>query len=355
MLRKALLLCLILTLAAPAAAQSAAGDLLGRINALRASLGLPGYTLNGALSAAAQSQAAWMAETGTISHTRPDGSGPRTRAVNAGYGTTDVAENIYGGTNATVGTAWSFWVNSAIHYAGLTNPRYQEVGIGVANGSGLTTYVLVFGNPGGPPPFVPQAASVSASGAGGGGSAAPPSYVVGIDEQGFIMHQIQPGDTLGDIALLYGYTWDDLPYMREVNNIEDHFSLSVGEVFLVPPHDGTFTPTPGDTQPEPTPTPNAAEPTATVSPSPTLTPTATRMMVATAAVMPELLALPPEATATPTAAAVAIVPTPVEVIASGVQRSQGPSSWLVVGLVLQAGLVALAGFEFVRRAWRKGR
>lgn len=338
-------------LAAPAAAQDVPGDLLGRINGLRASLGLPGYTLNGALSAAAQSQARWMADTGVISHNRPDGSGPRTRAVNAGYGTTDVSENIYGGTNASVDTAWTFWVNSAIHYRGLTNPRYQEVGIGVAQGSELRTYVLVFGNPGGPPPFVPQAAAGGESSAAGDVSAAPPSYVIGINEQGFIMHEIQPGDTLGDIALLYGYSWGDLPYMREINNIEDHFNLVVGEVFLVPPHDGTYTPTPDNNTPEPTGTPAPTQPTAT--PTPSATPT--RMIVATSAVMPELLALPPEASPTAAPTAVAVVPTPVEIAASTVQRSQGPSTWLVLALVLQAGLVVVAGLEFIRRSWRKGK
>src|SRR5690606_16156631 len=149
-------------------------DLLARVNNLRASLNLPPLTLNGALSAAAQSQAQWMAETGSVSHNRPDGSGPRTRAVNAGYGTTDVSENIYGGTGATADSAWSFWVNSAVHYAGMVNGRYQEIGIGVATGQ-LRTFVLVFGNPGGPPPFVPQTGAAAAG--NNAGPSAPPSYV----------------------------------------------------------------------------------------------------------------------------------------------------------------------------------
>src|SRR5690606_18992315 len=118
----------------------------------------------------AQSQAQWMADTGSVSHNRPDGSGPRTRAINAGYPTTDVSENIYGGSNASVGSAWNFWVNSGVHYRGLVNERYQEVGIGIAGSSWGRTYVLVFGNPGGPPPFVPQAAGSAAA----AGPAAPP-------------------------------------------------------------------------------------------------------------------------------------------------------------------------------------
>ena len=65
MIRRVMIICLLAGLLLPtlALAQGAAGDLLGRINSLRASLGLPAYSLNGQLSAAAQQQAQWMADT----------------------------------------------------------------------------------------------------------------------------------------------------------------------------------------------------------------------------------------------------------------------------------------------------
>jgi hypothetical protein len=330
-----------------AQAQDVTGDLLGRINNLRASVGLPGYQINGALTAAAQSQAQWMADTATVSHTRPDGSGPRTRAVNAGYGTTDVTENIYGGTNANVSDAWAFWVNSATHYRGLVNSRYQEVGIGAARSSWGATYVLVFGNPGGPAPFVPQTAGAAS---GSAGSNAPPSYVVGVDPRGFIMHEIQPEDTLGDIALIYGYTWDDIPYMKEINDLVDHRSLQVGEIFLVPPHDGTYTPTPGADSPEsqadtePTSEPSAASPTPTATP--TTQPSPAPLIIATAAAMPEVIAL--AVVPSPTPQVVAAVPTQ-PVLASSTIKIGGPSPWLTVAVALQVGLLVVAVFEFIRR------
>ena len=354
MLRRLIIVILLFLPATTLSAQGEAGDLLGRINGLRASLGLPGYNINGALSAAAQSQAQWMADTGSVSHNRPDGSGPRTRAVNAGYPTTDVSENIYGGSNASVDSAWSFWVNSGIHYRGLVNERYQEVGIGIATSSWGRTFVLVFGNPGGPPPFVPQAA---ASAGGSSAASAPPSYVVGTDPQGFIMHEIQPEDTLGDIALVYGYTWDDLPYMREVNNIEGNL-LPIGGIFLVPPHDGTYTPTPGDAEAQEESSEPDEQPEATATPQPTTTLAPTQQAIATAAAMPEVIALnlvPPPST-TPTSATVAqTMPTPVMISGgSTITRSSGPSPWLMIALVLQVGLLFIAGFEFVRRT-RRGR
>jgi Cysteine-rich secretory protein family/LysM domain len=328
------------------------GDLLARVNNLRASMNLPPYTLNGALSAAAQSQAQWMAETGSVSHNRPDGSGPRTRAVNAGYGTTDVSENIYGGTNATADTAWTFWVNSGVHYAGMINSRYQEVGIGVASGQ-LTTFVLVFGNPGGPAPFVPQ------TGAAGNnaGPSAPPSYVVGLDEHGNIKHEVQPDDTLGDIALIYGYTWDDIPYMKQLNGLTDNRALEIGSIFLVPPHDGTYTPVPGAENPTSTLDPNQPTETLTATPTayPSATPSPTMPGIATSAAMPEAIVILVSPSPTDDATVVAAVSTPVALLASstGTITRSGTSPWLAVALVVQVGLLTVAGFEFVRRSRRK--
>src|SRR5262245_44855613 len=72
--------------------QAQDGDLLARINSLRAKYGLPGYSINGSLTAAAQQQAQWIVDNATIAHTHPDGSGPRSRALAAGYPSLDVGE-----------------------------------------------------------------------------------------------------------------------------------------------------------------------------------------------------------------------------------------------------------------------
>ncbi len=362
-----LCLALVLLLGSRVAfAQDSAG-LMGRINELRASLGLPAYAWNGALAAAAQSQAQWMVDSGTIAHARPDGSTPRTRALAAGYTTTEVSENIYGGTNATPNDAWTFWINSAIHYAGLTNARYKEVGVGIASGSWGSAYVLVFGNPGGAA-YVPPAAGTGNSGGGGSASNAPPSYVVGLDTHGNIMHEIQPGDTLGDIALIYGYTWADIPTMVALNglNQEDYRDLEVGSIFLVPPKNGTYTPTPGDaptSTPEPataTATPEPATLTPPPSPSPALTespaPTPSPVVIAaTANSVPEQVQiLVPTHLPTVTPAAVALVNTPAG-DSSGVTitANTSPPLWLIVGLLVQVGVLLVAGIELVRRMRRR--
>ncbi len=353
MMRKLLTLgCVLLLLAAPAAqAQDETSDLIGRINNLRASQGLPGYTLNGALNSAAYSQAQWMVETGQVSHSRPDGSTPRSRAAAAGYPTTEVSENIYGGTNASVGEAWTFWVNSGVHYRGLVNGRYKEIGIGIARGGWGTAYVLVFGNPGGPD-YVPPAAAAS----GAIGAAAPPSFVVGLDSHGNIMHEVQDGDTLGDIALIYGYTWGDIPAMLSLNGLSENDirELEVGSVFLVPPQDGTYTPTPGGEETIPT----AAIIEATATPAaptpepPTAIPTPTLVTGATAASVPVALLI---STAT-TETVLAALPTDSTILTTGGAVTITPaatSPWLGVALVVQVGVLGAAAYEFFRRGRRK--
>jgi hypothetical protein len=58
--------------------------------------------------------------------------------------------------------------------------------------------------------------------------------------------------------LIYGYTWDAIPDVLALNGLaeKDIRDLAIGNVLLIPPADGTFTPTPG------------ASPTATVTLAP---------------------------------------------------------------------------------------
>lgn len=145
-----------------AQAQSEKDWLYQQINALRSSLGLHGYARNAALDAAAQAHSEWMAATGIIAHDQDDGSGPPERAAAYGYTGRQVSEDIYGGTNATAQAAWNWWINSPIHYAGITHADKNEVGIGIATADGVTYYTLVFGIGSGvnAPPPIEQSAPV---------------------------------------------------------------------------------------------------------------------------------------------------------------------------------------------------
>jgi hypothetical protein len=344
MMKRILLFLMFIVLSVPVSAQGAAGQLLARINDLRASVGQAGYTTNGALTAAASAHATWMVNSGQISHTGENGSNPRTRAQNAGYSSNLVSENIYMGSSASIESAWSFWLNSPIHYAGMTSPNYNNIGIGTASGANGYAFVLVFGNSSG---SLPSSGSggVRSGGASSGGNtseAVAPSYVVGVDGIGNIMHEVQAGDTFGDIALIYGYTWEDLPYMLEVNGMTEDSYLEIGSVFLVPPQSGTYTPSPA---------PPTQTPTATHTPSP-LPQTATESRIATQMIAPATFVMPP---ITPTERVIIrSAPTPTApVIAEETQPTQPPSGaqpLLMIAIIVQLGVIGIATFEFIRRS-----
>ena len=354
-----LLICLFGVLALPAQAQDS-GDLLGRMNALRAQHGLPGYSINGALTIAAQQQAQWIVDTGTIAHTHPDGSGPRTRAIAAGYPSLQIGENIYGGTNATASDAWVFWINSPIHFQGLVNPAYQEVGIGIAHGGWGSAFVLDFGGAGAP--ISVGGGGSNNSGGGSNAAAAPPAYIGGNDENGNIKHIVQPGDTLGDIALIYGYSWGDLPYMMQLNGLSNVRDLEVGSIFLVPPKAGTYTPTPDNRPPTETPVPTSVP--ATITPFVVATATLPPEISELTVIAPPLIATaggniaPPDNGEDGAPTEIALVPTPApERVSVQTTRasSSSASSWIVIAVGVQAVVVVGAGIEFIRRTLKKRR
>jgi hypothetical protein len=94
---------------------------------------------------------------------------------------------------------------------------------------------------------------------------------------------VQAGETLGHIALLYGYTWADIPNFLALNHMTetDFRKLKIGSIFLVPPKSGTFTPAPNTTNSPNTITPTAIATTATAvltasnTPNDSSTPTGT--------------------------------------------------------------------------------
>ena len=335
-MRRLLLLLALLTVGAVyTAAQDRQSDLLSRINNLRQSQGLPAYSINGSLNSAANNHARWLARTGQISHLQEDGTGPRTRAQNAGYSSNWVSENIYRGFRASALDAWNWWLGSPIHYAGITSPNYDNVGIGSASGEFGTAYVLVFGNSLG---RLPTSGANAAQQPSGVKAPVAPSYVLGIDDVGNIKHEVQAGDTMGDIALIYGYTWADIPYMLEINGMspDDQRLLQPGSIFLVPPKDGTFTPvpiTPSATQRSP----------ATGTPSPTTTRTATpnRQATQTPLASPVLrIGIPQVGQGSP----------PPKVAASRSNLDLRVPLILAAAIVAQMGIVAGALLALLRRS-----
>ena len=221
----------------PSAAHAQAYDIISLVNELRGSMGLPAFTPNAALMAAAQSHAEWMAANLSYTHTGAGGSSPQQRANNAGY-VGYVAENIVGGTNMSPRQGVVWWENSAIHYRTMTSTNHVHVGVGFASAAGQNMYVLVVGAP---TDFVPSTGSSSSL------QAEAPVIVIPVTraeprEDGAIVHEVQMGQTAWDIAAVYEV---DLGTLLRLNNLPDDPIVFPGDEIYVRPPDGATLPPPG--------------------------------------------------------------------------------------------------------------
>jgi len=210
-------------------------DIYNRVNTLRGRRGLPTYSMNVALTTAAQNQAEWLVATGIRTHMRPDGNRPSHRALAAGYVTQDwcCGENYYMSIDATPDMVWNFWVWSPHHYLNLIHPRFDEVGIGMSSNGYRHSYVMVFGNAPDPSAPPPTAAPVTESGAQG-------EYIV------------QRGDTLLSISRRVGVSVDGL---AAANSLVNPSLIYPGQRLVIP--GGAVNPV-GTPAPQSTPVPAPA-------------------------------------------------------------------------------------------------
>ena len=112
----------------------AEGDFVARTNALRASKGLGGLSVNGTLAAKARNWAEHMAAVGAISHSNlSDGAPPEWHRL---------GENV--GRGPSVDSIHNALVASPDHYANLTDPGFQTIGVGVVNANGTYYVAEVF-------------------------------------------------------------------------------------------------------------------------------------------------------------------------------------------------------------------
>jgi hypothetical protein len=124
-------------LSAPAGATTdpgAASDFIARTNALRSSKGLAPLSVNGTLTAKASAWAEHMAAVNAISHSNlPDGAPSDWKRL---------GENV--GRGPTVDAIHTALVASPEHYANLTDPGFQSIGVGVVNANGTLFVSEVF-------------------------------------------------------------------------------------------------------------------------------------------------------------------------------------------------------------------
>ena len=221
----------------------------------------------------AQAQAEFMASTSSITHTGPGGISVTSRLLAAGYplaGDLSLggfrSENIIAGFGMTAADAVQSWTGDSIHLHTMLSTDLQEIGAGVAQAGGMNYYVIDCARPTGG--GVPQAYT---PGAESGYSAAINEIIVPVsmstpDPKGDIVHVVQPGQSLWQIAIAYGVKIDAI---RALNQLPQSYLIQPGDKLLIT-HVGTATPSP----PTSTVTPSVSPPTAVpATDTATLTPT----------------------------------------------------------------------------------
>jgi LysM repeat protein len=248
------------------------------VNALRASQGLPPYTVSSTLMGVAQAQAEYMASTGNITHTGPDGSRPYQRGLAAGYPLAGqippgfFSENIMGAPGLTPQDVVQNWTGDAPHMNTMNSAMLQEIGAGVAVSGGTVYYVIDCARPttsGLPQAYTPGAAESSFSSSN---ELIMPVTKSTPNPQGEIIHEVQAGQSLWQIAIEYGVKIDQI---RSLNQLSVDYLINPGDTLLIMTV-GSPTPAPATLTPEPSATlasPPSATPEPTASPSLTPTPT----------------------------------------------------------------------------------
>jgi LysM repeat protein len=189
-------------------------DMFNKVNALRTHKQRASLAWNDALTRAAQEQADYISHTGNYAHIH-NGSSPGSRALAAGYQTTEwcCSENTH---RTQVGkSAWLFWNISLSHYYNMINPKWTEIGAAVSNVGPWTGWVLVFGSgiQSDPAASPTTPAPVTATTSVPGGS-----------------YRVAWGDTLSKIALRYGITVADL---RAANGLASDL-IYAGQLLVIP-------------------------------------------------------------------------------------------------------------------------
>ena len=219
-----------------AAPVKSAYELIDAVNALRASHGLPAYTINSILMGTAQAQADYMASIGTWTHTGPDGSSVTQRLLAAGYplaGDLSLggfrSENVVMGYGMAPAAAVSAWTGDDPHLHTMLSADLQEIGAGVAEKDGMYYYVIDCARP--TSSGLPQAYTPGAEAQYGASDSEliVPVIVNTPDEKGNIYHEVQQGQSLWQIAIEYKTT---IAQIKQLNGLSSN-DIFVGQKLLV--------------------------------------------------------------------------------------------------------------------------
>jgi len=272
---------LLIVLASPKPAQAQAGtayDLIAAVNAYRSANDLAAYGVDSTLMSLAQAQSNYQASIGTCTHQRADSSGPGDHGISA--------ENVACGADLSVNEAIDDQWSGSVHSATILGPITGLVGAGVAVASGSVYYTLdvklLSGDFSYRPPKsasdqVNALAAVVTDTPNGQPALASAVITSTTNPNGSVIHIIQFGETLIQIAQAYGVTLAQIYAANPSLDPQNPVYYAGDALVIVPPFTSTpilsptLTPKPPTHTPRPTYTTTRA-PTATHPITPPATP-----------------------------------------------------------------------------------
>lgn len=224
------------------------GEVISAINGYRAVYGLAQLSTNAILTSVAQSQASYQASIDTVTHTGAGGTTARDRAIAAGYSDgniTYLSEIIYGGWNATVSDALTWWQNSSVHNSVMLAERYTEIGAGVAVSGPTVYFTAVLATPSGSSSTSSSSTSSTSDTSTSSGSSGTaddtttvimPVLIATPQADGSIIHEVQEGQTIWTIEAVYGLEPGTL---QKLNDLPSYPYVFPGDLLVIRPAGST--------------------------------------------------------------------------------------------------------------------
>ena len=218
---------------APAAAAPLADAyaLIDAVNALRASQGMEPLRVDPILMSIAQAQNDYSLSIGSVTHTGPNGSRPRERAIAAGYGggaTVFVSENIAQGTGLSPSEAVQWWTGDDPHWNTMMGANYRDIGAGTGCDGSMCYYTIDTGYVAGG--VSANSTAPAAAQAPSAASGALPVLQATPMPDGSIVHTVQAGQTLWTVAAVYDIA---LAELLQLNGSTENSLLHPGDELLI--------------------------------------------------------------------------------------------------------------------------